>query len=31
MEPSKYQKVIYEWVKEGTGNAIIRAVGKSVV
>lgn len=29
MEPSKYQKVIYEWVKEGTGNAIIRAVAGS--
>jgi superfamily I DNA/RNA helicase len=29
MEPSKYQKVIYDWIKRGTGNAIIRAVAGS--
>jgi superfamily I DNA/RNA helicase len=28
-EPSKYQKVIYEWVKNGEGNAMVNAVAGS--
>ena len=26
MQPSKYQEAIYEWVKNGTGNAVVNAV-----
>tara|TARA_R110002074_G_scaffold32309_1_gene90199 strand:+ start:1299 stop:2819 length:1521 start_codon:yes stop_codon:yes gene_type:complete len=29
MTPSKYQKAIYEWVENGTGNAIVKACAGS--
>lgn len=29
MQPSKYQAAVYEWIREGTGNAVVDAVAGS--